>query len=352
MSIRHHRLIKQHLLTPSHKDPADVLKSLVAVQAQDYYGAKWALGQRTIACTDDVVEQAFTEGRILRLHVMRPTWHFVTPHDIRWLLALTAPRVNAVSAYYFRKSELDQKTINKTNRALTKALQGGNHLTRDQLRDAIKRAGIEPGDSIRLGHIMMCAELDGVVCSGARKGKQFTYALLAERAPEAITLADDEALGRLTAGYFATRGPATLQDFVWWSGLTMSQVKRGVEIAKVTSEVIAEQSDWSSSSKESAKGVAHLLPPYDEYFIAYKDRSAAVHPKFDQTKTVESLVFAAPFTLDGLVVGGWERVLGKSNVSVILRPFIKLTSIEKKAVTAAATRYADFLGTSANVEWA
>jgi hypothetical protein len=351
MPIRHERLSKQHLLTPGHKDPVDVLKSLVAVQAQDYYGAKWALGQRTIACTDTVVEQAFTAGRILRLHIMRPTWHFVAAEDIRWLLALTAPRVNAVSAYYFRKSELDQKTINKTNRALTKALEGGNHLTRDQLRDAIKRAGIEPGDSVRLGHIMMRAELDGVVCSGARKGKQFTYALLSERAPNATTLAEDEALGKLAGSYFATRGPATLQDFVWWSGLTMSQVKRGVEIAKVTSEVIADQSDWSSPAKKSAKGVAHLLPPYDEYFISYKDRSAAMHPKFDQTKTVESLVFDAPFTLDGLVVGGWQRALGKSNVTVLLKPFIKLTQVDKKAVTVAAKHYGDFLETPAIVEW-
>jgi hypothetical protein len=351
MPIRHHRLIKQQLLNPTQKDPVDVLQSLVAVQSQDYYGAKWALGQRTIACTDNVVEQAFTAGRILRLHVMRPTWHFVAPEDIRWLLALTAPRVNAVSAYYFRKSELDQKTISKTNRLLTKALAGGNHLTRDQLRDAIQRGGVEPGDSVRLGHIMMRAELDGVVCSGARKGKQFTYALLAERAPAAKTLEEDEALGKLTGSYFASRGPAMLQDFVWWSGLTMAQVKRGVEIAQVKSEVITDPSDWSASVGKSAKGVAHLLPPYDEYFISYKDRSAAMHPKFDQTKTAESLVFDAPFTLDGLVVGGWQRVFGKTNVTISLKPFITLTKSEKKAVTVAAHSYGDFLETPAIVEW-
>jgi len=351
--IRHQRLNKQHLLSPKLKDPIDVLKSLVAVQAQDYSGAKWALGQRTTGCTDEVVEQAFTDGRILRTHLMRPTWHFVAREDIGWLLDLTAPRVSAVSASYFRKAELDPKTTNKINRAFEKALEGGRQLTRAELREVSKRAGVEPGDSVRMGHIMLRAELDGVVCSGGRRGKQFTYALVSERAPNARRLEEDEALGELSSRYFATRGPATLHDFVWWSGLTMSQVKRAVEIAKVKSEVINETSYWSTGPRnnktEHAEGIAHLLPPYDEYFISYKDRSAAMHPNFSQALTAEKLIFDSPFTMDGLVVGGWRRPNGGKNKSVLFKPFLELNRKDKKAVQVALHRYFQFLGIDASV---
>jgi hypothetical protein len=355
--MRHQRLHKQHLLASSTKDPVAVLKSLVAVQAQDYYGAKWALGQRTIDCNDDAVEQAFADGRILRLHLLRPTWHFVTPADVRWLLKLTAPQVNHVSSYYYRKSELDHRVFKKTNRVLAKTLQGGKQFTRSELRLAIKRAGVEPGDSVRLGHIMFRAELDAVVCSGARKGNQFTYALLDERAPHGRTLQPDEALGELTERYFKTRGPATIQDYAWWSGLTVSQAKRGVEIVgpQLKKEVIDLGMYWTSATKtkktKDTKRVAHLLPPYDEYFISYKDRRAAIHPDFNQKSLVERLVFDSPLTLDGQVVGGWKRVFGKDFVTIQLKPFTKLTRADREVVMVAARKYARFLGKGDRVEW-
>jgi hypothetical protein len=351
--IRYHRLKNQHLLNSRLKDPIDVLKSLVALQSQDYSGAKWALGQRTISATDTIIEQAFTEGQILRTHLMRPTWHFVAREDIGWLLTLTAPRVSAMSASYFRKAGLDTKTTNKINRAFVKALEGGRQLTRDELREVCKRAGIEPGDPVRMGHIMLRAELDGVVCSGARKGKQFTYALLIERAPNGRRLEEDEALGELSKRYFETRGPATLRDFVWWSGLTMSQVKRGVDIARVKSEVINDTLYWSSATKkkvlQGAEGSAHLLPPYDEYFISYKDRSAVMHPRFGHAGTAEKIIFDSPFTLDGLVVGGWRRPGSAKNTSVLFRPFLKLSKEDKDVVQVALRRYFDFLGIDASV---
>ena len=355
--IRHQRLHKQHLLASSSKDPVAVLKSLVAVQAQDYYGAKWALGQRTVDCSDDAVEQAFADGRILRLHLLRPTWHFVSPEDVRWLLTLTAPQVNHVSSYYYRKSELDHGVFKKTNRVLAKTLEGGKQLTRSELRLAIKRAGVEPGDSVRLGHIMFRAELDAVVCSGARKGNQFTYALLDERAPNGRTLQPDEALAELTERYFKTRGPATIQDYAWWSGLTVSQAKRGVEIVgtQLKKEVIDEEVYWTSRTKKKMAGDinrrAHLLPPYDEYFISYKDRGAAIHPNFTQKTIAARLVFDAPLTLDGQVVGGWKRIFGKDAITIQLKPFTKLTRADRDAVMVTARKYASFLGKDDRVEW-
>ena len=351
------RLLNQHLLTPTLKDPVDVLKSLVAIQAQDYYGAKWALSQRTVACTDTFVEDAFTTGRILRLHVMRPTWHFVTADDIRWLVRLTALRVNTVSSHYYKKAELDTATFKRTNKALIKALEGGRQLTRGELREIIKRAGIEPGDSMRFGYIMHRSELDGVVCSGARRGKQFTYALLDERAPRSRELENDEALGELTERYFSTRGPATIQDYVWWSGLTTAQAKRGLEIAgKYLRTAVIDGKSFSLSAGRtitpSTRGIrAYLLPAYDEYFISYKDRTAAIHRDFDQKTMATKLVFDAPLVIDGQAVGGWNRVIGQKLVSVHLRPFIQLTKPARTAVTRAAESYASILERDLRVEW-
>ncbi len=204
---------------------------LGAVQSQDYAAAKWGVGQRTVGITDAIVEQAFADGSILRTHVMRPTWHFVTPSDIRWMLSLTAPRVHAANAYRYRELELNEAVFRRCRSSLMRALQGGRQLTRTELRQLLQRARIDTTAPQRLAYLLMHAELEGVICSGARRGKQFTYALLDERVPPASVPQRDEALHDLTMRYFSTRGPATPQDFSWWSGLTVADAKRGVEAA-------------------------------------------------------------------------------------------------------------------------
>jgi hypothetical protein len=357
LDIRQLRLHNQHLSTPTLEDPVAVLRSLVAIQAQVYYGAKWALGQRTVNCTDDMVEKAFTDGCILRLHVMRPTWHFVTPDDIRWLVKLTAPRVNAVSRYYYRKAELDHDVFRRTNKALIKALQGGRQLTRDELRLAIKRAGVEPGDSMRFGYIMHRSELDGIVCSGGRRGNQFTYALVDERVTHSRILEHDEALGELTERYFRSRGPATVLDYIWWSGLTASQAKRGIEIvgSSLRAEVSDGQKYWLSAkthrSIKSTPRRAHLLPSYDEYFIAYKDRSAGMHPDFNQKSVAANLVFDAPLVIDGHVFGGWKSVVQRDAVIMQLKTFRIFNRADRAAVNSACSEYAAFIGKEGRVEY-
>src|SRR6266852_6469726 len=229
LDVAHRRLHNQHITRRTLETPQALVEWLGAVQAQDFAAAKWALGLRLQGVTDDDIEQAFTDGAILRTHVMRPTWHFVSPADIRWLLALTAPRVHAASAYYSRRLELDEVAFRSTNAVLANALQGGKQLTRDELASALQQAGIITEGEQRVTHIMMRAELDGIICSGARRGKQFTYALLEERAPQARALERDEALAELTRRYFTSHGPATVQDFVWWSGLTTADARVGLE---------------------------------------------------------------------------------------------------------------------------
>src|SRR5947207_2505805 len=228
LDVCRHRLASQHLVKQTLETASEVVRLFGAVQAQDYSGAKWGIGQRTIGANDATIEKQFSDGAILRTHVLRPTWHFVVPADIRWMLALTAPRVKAAMAHYDRKLELDSPVLRRSQKVLTKALTGGKELTRTELAQALTKSGVRADGTQRLAHLVMHAELDGLICSGARRGKQFTYALLEERVAPAKKLSRDEALVELAHRYFTTRGPATPDDFAWWSGLTRTDAKRAV----------------------------------------------------------------------------------------------------------------------------
>lgn len=249
-ALAYQRLRNQHLIAPVFPHPAQALQWLVAVQAQDFAGAKWALGMRSRAATDDDIEQAFTDGAILRTHLLRPTWHFVTPTDIHWLLALTAPRVHAANASSYRKLELDHDLFKRSQRILVHVLRGRNFLTRDELRGVLAAGGITTAGQLRMSYLMMHAELDGVVCSGPRRGKQFTYALLEERAPQPTLLDRDAAVVELARRYFQSRGPATVQDFAKWSGLTVTEARLGVDgiNTQLHAQVVDGQTYWAASS--------------------------------------------------------------------------------------------------------
>jgi hypothetical protein len=350
MDIARRRLASQHLITPTITDPAEMVRVLGAVQAQDYPGAKWALGMRVRGATDATIERAFTDGSIIRTHVLRPTWHFVTPADIRWMLALSAPRVKATMAYYDRKLELDDAVFRRSTEAIVRALRDGKQLTRAELGAVLHRAKINVEGSQRLGHLLLRPELDGIICSGARRGKQFTYALLDERVPPAPPLGRDEALLELTRRYFATRSPATANDFAWWSGLTVAEAKRGIGMAgdALEREVIDDRTYWSdramrSPSKRST--IAHLLPNYDEYFIGFKDRGAiGQRLKSAELVTGGDALIANVVVVDGQVVGGWRRMVMKNAASVELKLLTRLTTAERRAVAAAGKSYAAFLG--------
>jgi hypothetical protein len=349
LDIPRYRLHNQHLAQTDFTEPAQVVRALGAVQSQDYGGGKWGLGLRMKTSTDAGIDQAFKEGKILRTHILRPTWHFVAPEDIRWILALSAPRVHAVNAFMYRQQELDKPTLTKSYALLENVLQGNKQLTRTEIGSAFERAGIKKAEGIRLGYFLMSAELDGIICSGARKGKQFTYALLEERVPNVKTLPRPEALAELTRRYFATRGPATLQDFAWWSGLTMADAKQGVESlrSQFVSQEINGKPYWFDGSVSPVKEkspTAHLLPNYDEYFIGFKDRSAIGELAKQAGIRSDDPSFLAHVTiLDGQLVGGWRRTLRKDAVQVQFLPITQLTPAQVRAVNQAAARYAEFL---------
>ena len=349
LDIAHVRLHNHHIAGTKLAAPDAVVRWLGAVQSQDYAGAKWAVGQRMHDTTDAALDQAFADGAILRTHVMRPTWHFVAPADIRWLLALTAPRVNATNAYHYRKHGLDDATFARSNAALTNALRGGAQRTRPELASVLQQAGIATND-LRLGLIMMRAELDGVVCSGARRGKQFTYALLDERAPPAETLARDEALAELTRRYMTSHGPATVQDFVWWSGLTMTDAKAGLEMVKpqLLHEVVGDRTYWFTAPapiERNPSPTAFLLPYFDEYTVGYTDRSAVLDaPPAEKVDSWNSFLLNPVMIVDGRVVGTWRRTLKKDAAIIEALPFAPLGAAAEQALEVAAARYGQFIG--------
>ena len=338
------RLRNHKLLSSTLEQPADLVRWLGAVQAQDFNAAKWALALRMRKATNDIVEDAFNRGEILRTHVLRPTWHFVTPEEIRWLLKLTAPRVNVRCGPNYRKYELDEKVFKRSNKAIATALKGGKHLTRAELKSVLNRAGVAADDPIRLVHILLRAELDAVVCSGPRKGKQFTYALLEERVPPARTLTHDEALGELAARYFASHGPATLADFVWWSGLTTDDARRGIGLVKLEKVLVDETIYWSTTSATPAAPraapSAHLLPAFDEYTVAYKNRQLI----FDSAQTTNWDALGPTVIIDGRIVGTWKGTVEKNHLTIAVNPSRPLKRREKLAISAAAEQYAAFLG--------
>lgn len=347
------RLANHRLSGLGFEQPAQVVGWLGAVQAQDYPAAKWALGLRMQDATDQGIEGAFAEGSILRTHVLRPTWHLVTPADIRWLLALTAPRVHAANAYYYRREGLDEQIFRRSNAALAKALQGGKHLTRKELSAVLEGKGISI-QGLGLTLIVMQAELEGLICSGPKRGKQYTYALMEERAPETGRLERDEALSRLALRYFTSHGPATVHDFAWWSGLKVADARRGIEISRpeLEEDIVEGKSCWLypiGVAEICGPVTAHLLPPYDEYIIAYKNRDPVLDP--ERADIPQNAIFNGVIEVGGQAIGNWTRKLGRGSVSVELNPFGALTEAESEAVNAAVQRYAGFLRVELDVQW-
>lgn len=345
--IAHLRLRNQHLIGPGLAAPADVVGWLGAVQSQDYAGARWGVGQRMKRASDAAVAAAYDAGEIIRTHVLRPTWHFVSPADLRWMLELTAPRVRAALRYYDEKLALDAATLKRSQSVLRRALEGGHDRTRNELATLLAAAGLE-GAGQRLAHIMIHAELDAVVCSGPMRGKQFTYALADERVPAAPERTRDEALCELTQRYFTSHGPALPQDFAWWSGLTIRDAHLGLELAGKslsTLEVDGRRYYHAGSARppKLRSPVVHLLPNYDEQLIAYKERSATIDRERVMSLGRRENVFANHMvTLNGQVIGGWRRSAARPHAPIEIKLVAKLSAPERQALKDAEARLAKF----------
>lgn len=347
--IVEYRLRNQRISGTPLPTPTDVVRWLGAMQAQDYGVAKWSIGLRTSGGgSDAALDQALGDGTILRTHILRPTWHFVLPSDIRWMQQLTAPRVHARMAYYRRRLGLDEALFAKTDTLLATALADGHHLTRNAISAFLRQHGIVVHGEW-LGHVLMRAELNLLICSGGLNGKRQTYALVDDRVPSAPSLGRDEALAELTKRYFDSHGPATARDFAWWSGLTLADARRGLDLvgSQLESATVADRTYWFAPTDPipaDASPTAHLLPGYDEFVIAYRESRDLLDLAgvFAAAPAVEALRTHAVI-VDGQVVGRWRRTVRAKAVTIEAQLARSLAPTELNAVNAAVQRYARFL---------
>ncbi len=325
------------------------------MQAQDYAGGKWGIGLRLPRATDADIERAIAGRTIVRTWPMRGTLHFVAAADVRWLLELLAPRMIARAALRHRQLELDDATFARARGVVSKALEGGRQLTRDALYRVLLEAGVAVGPhetGERRGfHILWRLAHEGLICFDARQGKQQTLVLLDEwLGPPPAPRPRDEALAMLAERYFTGHGPATIHDFIWWSSLTAAEARRALDMIKprVQCEEIGGATYWFTeteaappSRSRSRRAVAHLLPPFDEYLVGYRDRTATLEPAHrDQAPTLLS----PTVVVDTRVVATWSRTFTGAGAELKLRTFRSLTGAEQAALAEATDRYAAFLG--------
>jgi len=345
------RVRSQRISPPHFRSVTKALGGMCAVQAQDYAMARWALALRSGDETPAAVDAAIDRGDILRTHLLRPTWHFVSPDDIYWLLDLSGQRIVASRKSRLRELGLDRATLRKATRIIENALTGGISLTREEILELIRRAGISMAGN-RGSHMLGWAELHQVICSGPIRDGKRTYAMLAERVPKARRLSRKESLAKLALRYFRSRGPATLRDFSWWSGLPMRDAWEGLESVK--GSLHCDRSDtaalWSggpardSRAGDSQTGGVYLLPAFDEYLLGYEDRSAQLRFT-DQPSLVSSNgVFWPMVVAEGAVVGTWRKDSAGKNASVEVRPFRGAPRPGRKALEAAMARAEGFFG--------
>ena len=311
------------------------------MQAQEYQAAKWSLALRMPDGTTDArIERAFNEGHFLRTHVLRPTWHFVAASDIHWMLELTAPRVHRSLAHAIRQAGLGKALCIRVTRIFERALGPGDFLTRAELGQQLARAGM-PMKGLALALLTVYAELEGVICSGPQRGKQLTYALLATRAPRGRRLSRDEALAELAIRYFRSHGPATIRDFVWWSGLTTADARRGLEISRCRHKAVDGLTYWTHGRSRAGvrrRWAVHLLPTFDEYFVAYRDLRAV--PRHGALRGVLQQTLVS----GGQIAGTWKTIAAPDRLTVEVKTHKPLTDAERRALTQTKARYAHFLG--------
>jgi hypothetical protein len=348
LEIAQLRLQNQRIAWGKLPRPADVVAWLGALQAQDYASVLWAVGLRCEEGTLTGIERAIAEREILRTWLLRGTLHLVAPGDIRWMLGLLAPRLIQGGARRDRELALDEATYTRSFEVLTRALAKEKELTRKEMLSSLEQAGIST-EGQRGYHILARAALEGLICFGPQRGKEQTFVLLDDWAPQGRQVSHDEALAELARRYFAGHGPATLADFTWWSGLPNQESRTGLELVKaeLQQEDFADQTYWlqpAGAAKHEGLPAVYLLPGFDEYYLGYKDRSFLLDAKYERRAVSSNGIFRPMIVIDGRVAGTWKQE-GKRGVVVLLpQPFESLAKDQEQALITAANLYGRFLG--------
>jgi Winged helix DNA-binding domain len=349
------RLHLQQISKPNFNNPKVLVAHLGAVQAQDYPMSKWAIGLRLPAATDATIEAALDAGELVRTHVMRPTWHIVSGEDVRWMLALTAKRIKAAFNSFDQKMGLDTALYNRANDLIVHALEGGKYLTRAEVMTYLEQHGIKT-DPGRATHFMMNAELDALVCNGVMRGKEQTYALLDEKVPKGLVFSREEALAELAKRYFNSHSPATLQDFSWWSGLSMPDARAGIEAIRNTLDtfVFEEKTYFYPESMPNSEGgdALFFLPAFDEYCVSYTNRNAVFAPHHQGKAFTVNGIFKPIIVQNGQVIGVWKRTIAKNKVIVETTFFEESNQLDAVVISAAMQPFGWFLGLAVEVKGA
>ncbi len=340
------RLQNQQIENSTFKSPKELVSWMGAMQAQDFPMSKWAIGLRTLNSTVESIEAAYNRGDIIRTHLLRPTWHLVSSDDIYWIQQLTAPHIKPVFKVNNKLLELTEELYSKSNRLLEKVLSNGLSLTREELIREYDNIHIRT-DQNRLSHFLMNAELEGIICSGPLKANKLTYCLLEERVPTKKLLNREESLAELAKRYFKSHSPATLRDFIWWSGLSITNAKNALEMIKsgLISESINSETYWFSDSfhKNNENFSIHLLPAFDEFLIAYKDRSASITITNNKIAISDNGIFRPIIVVNGHVTGLWKRSIQKDKILIETNLFEEHEDFIKTEIEKKIKHYADFL---------
>ncbi|TGM95502.1 winged helix DNA-binding domain-containing protein [Leptospira dzoumogneensis] len=350
MNIALTRLKHLNVLGSQYSSPEKLVEVLVAIQGQDYAASKWAVGLRIPDLNEEDIESAFLDKKIVRSWPLRGTLHVVSSKDIYWLLDLLGPPTISKYAAHYKKIELDPKVLKKCYSILSKNLSNQNFLTRKEISSILEKSGIIT-NTTRLSHILQRAGLEGLICFGPRRDKDFTYALIEEWIPgvKNVKKPKEEALYEITKKYFDTRAPATLADFVWWSGLNVKDAKTGIESfsSKLNSFQKDDQTYYIPKKTElvdKGSDTLFLLPAFDEFLLAYTDRRDCMDPPPKRLLTPADDLFRPILVINGWVSGIWQRELKKEDIILKVNPYKPLNANLKKKLKKAAEEYAKFLG--------
>jgi hypothetical protein len=317
-SISISRLKNQHVAGTGFTTVAEIAHWMGAVQAQSFNMSKWAFGIRLQNSRATIIDEAINSGQIVRSHLLRPTWHYVSSDDIHWMLELTAPQIRAATRTRHKQLGLDDAVCRKSNSVIEKSLRDGKHLTRSEIVSSLVKAKI-PVDENRVSHLLMHAETAGLICSGKLSDSKQTYTLLNEWIQRKKSITHDESLYELAMRYFTSHGPATLQDFTWWSGLPVRDSRQALESVKaeLNSETIENNTYWFAGypvDTVTKEDEFHLLPAYDEFLISYRDRTASLNLVNHKKAVSDNGIFYPVILKNGQVIGTWKHTVNKDTV--------------------------------------
>jgi hypothetical protein len=353
------RRIRNSRLTGTAFGSADeAVRWHLAMQAQDYGPGKWSIGQRSTGLVDADLDEALAAGSIVRTHVLRPTWHFIARDDVRWLLALSGPRVQQGNAGRYRELGLDARARARGEKLISSALAGGDRLTRNEIGEILDAAKFDRSGQ-RLPYILMHCELEAVIGSGGLSGKQQTYALLDERVPKGGRFDRDDALVELTRRYLGSHGPATVKDMSWWSGFTMADVRKALDLleAEVRSETVDGIVLWSIAADEApptpARG-AHLLQTYDELVVGFSESRFFGDPGIERARAAwsgrDGTLPSGGVLLNGRIGGHWRRTIERTLIRMELHLYEEPKRADARALEAAASDLGRFFGREVELE--